>query len=146
MTNDLKSPFNQYKITDCTGSGVLSTTYKCCNCFETTASPQQTGHTLTYLDILVFVYCENEAVCTRNDFEDTLCCHYTCLYPTTEALTQEELEHTVDTEFSVTIFFFVYIFLSMLSGDFHVMSDILVKIFVDISSNICGLFLLWCTS
>ena len=141
MTNDLKSPFNQYKITDCTGSGVLSTTYKCCNCFETTASPQQTGHTLTYLDILVFVYCENEAVCTRNDFEDTLCCHSPSLFPTTEALTQEELEHTVDTEFSVTIFFGLH-FSEHAQWGLPVMSDILVKIFVDISSNICGLFLL----
>ena len=44
------------------------------------------------------------------------------------------------------LIFFVYIFLSMLSGDFLLCQTFWSKIFVDISCNICGLFLLWCTS
>ena len=53
--------------------------------------------------------------------------------------------HTVDTEFSVTNFFCLH-FSEHAQWGLPVMSDILVKIFVDISCNICGLFLLWCTS
>ena len=49
--------------------------------------------------------------------------------------------HTVDTEFSVTNFFCLR-FSEHAQWGFPVMSDILVKIFVDISCNICGLFLL----
>ena len=49
--------------------------------------------------------------------------------------------HTVDTEFSVTIFFCLH-FSEHAQWGLPVMSDILVKIFVDISCNICGLFLL----
>ena len=51
------------------------------------------------------------------------------------------LLHTVDTEFSVTNFFCLH-FSEHAQWGFPVMSDILVKIFVDISCNICGLFLL----
>ena len=50
-------------------------------------------------------------------------------------------EHTVDTEFSVTIFFCLH-FSEHAQWGLPVMSDILVKIFVDISCNICGLFIL----
>ena len=49
--------------------------------------------------------------------------------------------HTVDTEFSVTNFFCLH-FSEHAQWGLPVMSDILVKIFVDISCNICGLFLL----
>ena len=48
--------------------------------------------------------------------------------------------HTVDTEFSVTNFFCLH-FSEHAQWGLPVMSDILVKIFVDISCNICGLFL-----
>ena len=50
-------------------------------------------------------------------------------------------EHTVDMEFSVTNFFCLH-FSEHAQWGLPVMSDILVKIFVDISCNICGLFLL----
>ena len=53
----------------------------------------------------------------------------------------ERLKHTVDTEFSVTNFFCLH-FSEHAQWGLPVMSDILVKIFVDISCNICGLFLL----
>ena len=49
--------------------------------------------------------------------------------------------HTADTEFSVTIFFCLH-FSEHAQWGLPVMSAILVKIFVDISYNICGLFLL----
>ena len=49
--------------------------------------------------------------------------------------------HTVDTEFSVTNFVCLH-FSEHAQWGLPVMSDILVKIFVDISCNICGLFLL----
>ena len=49
--------------------------------------------------------------------------------------------HTVDTEFSVTNFFCLH-FSEHAQWGLPVMSDILVKIFVDISCNICGSFLL----
>ena len=49
--------------------------------------------------------------------------------------------HTVDTEFSVTNFFCLH-FSEHAQWGLPVMSDILVKIFVHISCNICGLFLL----
>ena len=49
--------------------------------------------------------------------------------------------HTVDTEFSVTNFFCLH-FSEHAQWGLPVISDILVKIFVDISCNICGLFLL----
>ena len=49
--------------------------------------------------------------------------------------------HTVDTEFSVTNFFCLHSSEHAQWG-LPVMSDILVKIFVDISCNICGLLLL----
>ena len=49
--------------------------------------------------------------------------------------------HTADTELSVTNFFCLH-FSEHAQWGFPVMSDILVKIFVDISCNICGLFLL----
>ena len=52
-----------------------------------------------------------------------------------------ELFHTVDTEFSVTNFFCLH-FSEHAQWGLPVMSDILVKIFVDISCNKCGLFLL----
>ena len=52
-----------------------------------------------------------------------------------------EQSHTVDTEFSVTNFFCLH-FSEHAQWGLPVMSDILVKIFVDISCNICGLFLL----
>ena len=55
------------------------------------------------------------------------------------------LSHTVDTEFSVTNCFCLH-FSEHAQWGLPVMSDILVKIIVDISCNICGLFLLWCTS
>ena len=51
------------------------------------------------------------------------------------------ITHTVDTEFSVTNFFCLH-FSEHAQWRLPVMSDILVKIFVDISCNICGLFLL----
>ena len=51
------------------------------------------------------------------------------------------LKHTVDTEFSVTNFFCLH-FSEHAQWGLPVMSDILVKIFVDISCNICGLFIL----
>ena len=50
------------------------------------------------------------------------------------------LNHTVDTEFSVTNFFCLH-FSEHAQWGLLVMSDILVKIFVDFSCNICGLFL-----
>ena len=50
-------------------------------------------------------------------------------------------EHTADTEFSVTNFFCLH-FSEHAQWGLPVMSDILVKIFVDSSCNICGLFLL----
>ena len=53
----------------------------------------------------------------------------------------QSLLHTVDTEFSVTNFFCLH-FSKHAQWGLPVMSDILVKIFVDISCNICGLFLL----
>ena len=49
--------------------------------------------------------------------------------------------HTADTEFSVTNFFCLH-FSEHAQWGLPVMSDILVKIFVDISCNIYGLFLL----
>ena len=49
--------------------------------------------------------------------------------------------HTVDTEFSLTNFFCLH-FSEHAQWGLPVMSDILFKIFVDISCNICGLFLL----
>ena len=51
------------------------------------------------------------------------------------------LYHTADTEFSVTNFFCLH-FSEHAQWGLPVVSDILVKIFVDISCNICGLFLL----
>ena len=56
-------------------------------------------------------------------------------------LNQLHILHTVDTEFSVTNFFCLH-FSEHAQWGLPVMSDILVKIFVDISCNICGLFLL----
>ena len=49
--------------------------------------------------------------------------------------------HTADTEFSVTNFF-LFTFSEHAQWGLPVVSDILVKTFVDISCNICGLFLL----
>ena len=54
---------------------------------------------------------------------------------------KDEPNHTVDTEFSVTNFCCLH-FSEHAQWGLPVMSDILVKIFVDISCNICGLFLL----
>ena len=51
------------------------------------------------------------------------------------------INHTVDTEFSVTNCFCLH-FSEHAQWGLPVISDILVKIFVDISCNICGLFLL----
>ena len=49
--------------------------------------------------------------------------------------------HTVDTDFSVTNYFCLH-FSEQAQWGLPVMSDILVKIFVDIPCNICGLLLL----
>ena len=58
-----------------------------------------------------------------------------------EKQNKKHLIHTVDTEFSVTNFFCLH-FSEHAQWGLPVMSDILVKIFVDIPCNICGLFLI----
>ena len=63
-----------------------------------------------------------------------------CYYRATKTKVTDKI-HTVDTELSVTNFFCLHFSEHAQSG-LPVMSDILVKIFVDISCNICGLFLL----
>ena len=62
-------------------------------------------------------------------------------YVTTNENMLSLLKHTVDTEFSVTNFFCLH-FSEHAQWGLPVMSDILVKIFVDISCNICEFFLL----